>query len=162
MNIAFYISGIITSASIFIALLSFFAMKSLKMSVDEKDKTIVRLVNENSNLIKYKREKENKKRKAKFKSVGWHKTDTPGKKWDVYYEIREIGQSVDEKEIQFEIINVFSENLTDGQSDIDHYKKWFTDTSGGGWLSIDNKNLEWITSTSKTEIRDDKLEELGI
>ena len=42
------------------------------------------------------------------------------------------------------------------------YTEWFEKKTGGGWLPVDNKDLEWITTMSKSEQRDLKLKSLGI
>jgi hypothetical protein len=67
---------------------------------------------------------------------------------------------LDETKSKFEIISVVSEE-TDGWGKRE-YTEWFEKKTGGGWLSADNKELEWITTMSKSEQRDLKLKSLGI
>ena len=67
---------------------------------------------------------------------------------------------MDETKSKFEIISVVSEE-TDGWGKRE-YAEWFEKKTGGGWLSSDNKDLEWITTMSKSEQRDLKLKSLGI
>jgi hypothetical protein len=79
----------------------------------------------------------------------------------VVFELKEVATSVDGKKSKFEIISHASEENTDPWS-IKEYKDWFNKNYGGGWIQLDNKNLEWITVLSKSESRDIKLKELGI
>lgn len=116
-------------------------------------------------LLAEKKEKESLKRLAKFRTTGWHlvsESNNPKKKtWDVVFELREIAVSQDESKSKFEVISVISEGDIDSWNKED-YEKWFLKKTGGGWISTDNSNLEWITTMSKTEARDLKLKDLGI
>jgi hypothetical protein len=115
-------------------------------------------------LLKEKKERESYKRFAKLTTTGWNYTGKDTKKpksWNVVFELKEIAISMDEKKSKFEIISVASEENPDPWSK-DLYQKWFESNYGGGWLDVNNKDLEWITNTSKAEIRDEKLKQLGI
>ena len=158
MMILFYISGFITA----LALAGYFRYRSLYLKLkgaeNSKDETI-------ASLLKYKKERESKKRKARLKTTGWHKvadTDNPNKReWDVVFELKEVAQSAEDKDkYKFEVIGIFSE---DNDDDYNFYHKWFMGHTGGGWINTkSNKKFEWITTLTKEDIRDDKLSDLGI
>ena len=121
------------------------------------------------NYEKEKKEKESTKRLARFTTKGWHKTkdqNDPNKKtWDVVFELREIAVSLDETKSKFEILSIVSEEVCKDKFTMwghKEYAEWFEKKTGGGWLSVDNKELEWITTMSKSEQRDLKLKSLGI
>ena len=109
-------------------------------------------------------EKESYKRLARFTTHGWNFTSEKMKKpkpWDVVFELKEVALSLDETKSKFEIVSVSSEDTLDTWK-LENYKKWFESNYGGGWIKVDDKDLEWITTTSKSEIRDEKLKQLGI
>lgn len=153
-----YFSGIITTLSIGAAILFYYLHKDQK-SLNEK------LLLENESLKEFKSSKESIKRLARFETTGWHyskETNNPNKEtWDVTFELRECAVSVDESEIKFEVVSVSSANTNDGWG-LDNYDKWFKSKYKGGWVKLDDPNLEWITTTSKMESRDIKLKGLGI
>jgi len=160
MMILFYISGFITALS----LVGYFRYRSLylklKSEENTKDSTI-------ASLLKYKSERESKKRRARLRTTGWHliaDADNPKKEeWDVVFELKEVAQSSDdENKFKFEVIGVFS-GKTGDTGDNKFYTDWFMGTSGGGWINTNtNKKFEWITVLTKEDIRDDKLSDLGI
>lgn len=153
-----YVSGIVTSVS-FIGLIYFrnryLGIKNIYQSLETNYK----------NLLKEKTERESLKRLAKYKTTGWHftsETNDPNKKtWDVFFELKEVALSVDEKESKFEVISVTSMGEKDTWSKED-YTNWFLKKTGGGWIQNNSPNLEWITTMSKSEARDLKLKDLGI
>lgn len=161
MDILFYISGIITASSIIGLFIYRSKYINLKEGEDIKSKLIV-------SLQSYKTNKESKKRRAKLTTTGWHvsseSNSTNKTIWDVVFELKEVAQSSDdEKKFKFEVLDVFSAEK-DGNDNwkSDDYIKWFTKTTGGGWVDIESDKFEWITLTSKSEIREDKLDQLGI
>jgi hypothetical protein len=158
MMILFYISGFITALS-FAGYLRYRSLYlKLKGVEDKKDETI-------ASLLKYKSERESKKRKAKLKTTGWHKSaeeDNPNRReWNVVFELKEVAQSAeDPNKYKFDVTAIFSEDTDD---DYNFYKKWFLGNTGGGWIDTkNNKKFEWITTLTKEDIRDDKLSDLGI
>ena len=126
------------------------------------------VTNQLSELITEKKEKESTKRLARFTTKGWHKVkdeNDPNKKtWNVVFELREIAVSLDETKSKFEIMSITSEEMGSKltQWGDKEYTEWFEKKTGGGWLPVDNKDLEWITTMSKSEQRDLKLKSLGI
>lgn len=153
-----WISGIITTISLVLLNKYYNLYNKTKSNLD----MVVPLYQD---MIKEKKEQESLKRLAKFKTTGWHLTkdkDDPKKKtWDVFFELREVASSVDESKSKFEVISVISEGTTDLWSET-QYNNWFIKNTGGGWIKVDNKNLEWITSLTKSESRDLKLKKLGL
>lgn len=168
VEVLFYVLGFIT-AVYFIRSTSFKAKyKELLKEKDSKNETIVKLTEKVKSLAKYKEERESKKRRARLVTTGWHhssESSNPNKKtWDVVFELKEVAVSVDEEsKSKFDVIDVFSKN-TDGDDawGSKNYIDWFMKSKGGGWIKTDGKNFEWVTNLSKTEIRDDKLDQLGI
>lgn len=158
MMFLIYFSGIVTTLSIGAAIVFYYLFKDQR-GLNEK------LLLENDSLKKFKSSKESIKRLARFETQGWHfakEADDPNKElWDVTFELRECAVSVDESEIKFEVVSVSSGNTNDGWG-LDNYDKWFKSKYKGGWVKLDNPNLEWITTTSKMESRDTKLKDLGI
>ena len=157
-EIILYTSGVITTVSVIGFVHYRDKYKKLVFSSSYIEK-------EYSQLIKEKKEKESSKRLAKYKTTGWHFTkdssDPQKKTWDVYFELKEAAVSVDEKKIKFDVLSVVSQGDDDTWKQ-NQYADWFYKKTGGGWLSIDNTSLEWITTLSKSEARDIKLKELGI
>jgi hypothetical protein len=150
-----WISGILCGILGTISLTYFRKFKSVQSSLDLLSK-------EYSLIDKEKRERESMKRLAKL-TMGYHyKVDTK-KIWDVIFEMREIAVSEDEKKSKFEIISITSKNKDEETED---YKKFYLDLllkeTGGGWIDVDDKRLEWISTMSKSESRDLKLKDLGI
>jgi hypothetical protein len=101
---------------------------------------------------------------ARFEWTGWHKIKDPSKKWSVFFKLKEIGKSRDGSKTQFKVLEIFSENSDENQeSDLSQYKKELYNTTGGGWLDTNNKNLFYFgESKSIWEERNRKLEALGI
>jgi hypothetical protein len=156
-EIILYTSGITTTVSLIGFIYYRDKYKNLVISSSLIEK-------EYSQLLSEKEEKESTKRLAKFKTTGWYLTkdiSNPKKTWDVYFELREVAVSVDEKKIKFEVLSVTSQ----GDGDLwqeNNYIDWFNRKTGGGWLSESSPNLEWITTLSKSEARNLKLKQLGI
>ena len=152
-----YFSGIITTISVIGFIVYFLKYKKVNSSYN--------LILEQFNiLLKEKKEKESYKRLARFTTHGWNFTSEKMKKpkpWDVVFELKEVALSLDETKSKFEIVSVSSEDTLDTWK-LENYKKWFESNYGGGWIKVDDKDLEWITTTSKSEIRDEKLKQLGI
>lgn len=167
-EILFYLLGFVT-AIYFIRSANFKAKyKKILEEKDGKDRVILKLSEKVSALSKYKEERESKKRRARLVTTGWHKSsesDNPKKKtWDVVFELKEIALSVDEEnKSKFEVVDVFSKN-TDGDDGWGRkeYTDWFLKNKGGGWVKTNGTNFEWVTHLSTSEMRDDKLDELGI
>jgi hypothetical protein len=156
-----WVSGVLCTISVggFV----YYRNKSISLSGQLKLAT-----NQLTELVNEKKEKESTKRLARFTTKGWHNTkdkDDPNKKtWNVIFELREIAVSLDETKSKFEIISITSEEMGSKlvQWGDKEYTEWFEKKTGGGWLSADNKELEWITTMSKSEQRDLKLKTLGI
>lgn len=168
-EILFYILGFVT-AVYFIRSVSFKSKyKGLLSEKNNKDEVILKLKEKVATLNRYREERESKKRRARLVTTGWHQlseTNNPNKKtWDVVFELKEIATSVDdENKSKFEVIGVFSKN-TDGTDawGESNYIDWFMRNKGGGWINTAVKrNFEWVTHLSTSEVRDDKLDELGI
>ncbi len=163
MGILFYILGLVTGSS----LIGFIIYRK---KYNDSHILSISLLDRNASLLKYKDDRESKKRRCKYKTTGWHKsneTNNPNKKtWNVFYELKEVEYSEDEKKTRFDVVNVFSEGTYNGDDGwgISDYTNWFTTNTGGGWLDVDkqvsNGKLEWITKLSKSDIRDDKLDQL--
>ena len=155
-TILFYILGTITG-------MMFFSIRRLKSKYSKIKSKYDNALIENKELKEFRSEKQSKKRKAKYKSVGWYrvadKANPNRPTWDVVYELKEVAQSQDGSKFQFDVLGVFSENLDD-EGSVEFYTNHFKSKNGGGWL--DKDDFEWITTTSKEEERDDKLEQLGI
>jgi type II secretory pathway component PulC len=150
-----YFSGIVTTISLFG--LIYYRNKFEKISV--KFETLLK---ESSDVINEKKERESLKRLAKYTWTGFHYTSKPNVNWDAVYELKEVAQSEDGKKSKFEVISVTSKN-TDEKEDIEWYEDWFIKKTGGGWIeTANNSKLEWITTLSKSEMRNIKLNELGI
>lgn len=167
-EVLFYILGFVTAIYFIRAANWKSKYKKLLSEKDDKDKDILKLKEKVTSLSKYKEERESKKRRARLVTTGWHhssETNNPNKKtWDVVFELKEIALSVDEEnKSKFEVIDVFSKN-TDGDDAWGkaNYSDWFMKNKGGGWINTKGKNFEWVTHLSTSEMRDDKLDELGI
>lgn len=172
LNILFYVTGLVTG----ILFLFIFILKrrlkekdallsKKKEKIELKNQEIESLKKENAALSNFKKSRESKKRIAKFLTKGWHKLkdakDPNRHQWNVTFELREIAVSEDdENKVKFEVADIYSENTLDSEKDIVDYKKWFVSNHGGGWIDTKGPNFEWITLLSKTEIREDKLNDL--
>jgi hypothetical protein len=157
MYFLIYFSAIVTTLSVGGLIYFFLKHKKIKGLYNYTLKLYQELLTE-------KKEKESYKRCARFTTHGWNYTSEATKKpkpWDVVFELKEVALSVDETKSKFEIKSVASEQSPDPW-DVKQYQKWFESNYGGGWLEVNNKDLEWITTTSKAEIRDEKLKQLGI
>ena len=169
-EILFYISGVITT----ISLVGFIYYRSKYINTllihSNKDDEILKLKDQNRLLLEYKSNRESKKRTGKLKTDGWHMVkdnDKPNKKtWEVVFELKEVGQSIeDEHKYKFDVINVFPDDTSSAIGDVwkkEDYINWFNGHYGGGWINTKSKSFEWVINLSKLEIRDDKLDELGI
>ena len=163
MGTILYISGIITALSVVAAFL-------YRSRYDYQQKIIKNLTEEISELREYKEEKESKKRKGMLVSKGWYRVkdeEDPNKyTWDVSFELKEIAQSPsNEHKIQFKVVGIYSESQSEqpmSDKTYEHYEAWFLGNYAGGWVDTKSKDFEWIDTTSKTEMRDDKLDQLGI
>jgi hypothetical protein len=138
--IIIYISGIITTLS----LIGFFYQlsKSKELEKNQLPKSI-----------------KPEKRTATYIWDGWHYSDNPSKKWSVNFELREVAISEDETKSKFEVISVYSEELNDKWT-IKEYSDYFMKKKGGGWLDTNSSELTWIKTTSRSEERNKKIEEI--
>ena len=164
-----YISAIITTLSV----VGFFYQSS---RISKKDETIETLKTEVSTLTsqvtglveKIKKQKlsiESDKRLATLQWGGWHKENEPGKTWSVTFELREIALSEDETRSKFEVLSVVSENMKNDSWGTQEYGDYFLKKTGGGWLDTKNLNfksmkLTWVTTISKAEARQKKIDEI--
>ena len=86
--------------------------------------------------------------------------------WNVTFELREVAQTPNSSKVQFKVIGIYSDSKDEHPMDdrtYKHYEAWFLGNFAGGWIDTkQNKGFEWVDTTSKTEIRDDKLDQLGI
>jgi hypothetical protein len=172
MMMLFYISGIITGASVLGMLWYRYRFSTLKSEYDSILTINLSLLNQNVELSKFREEKNSRKRRARLTTEGWYRSSDKDNKnkneWDVIFELREVAQAVDdEHKYKFEIVGVFSERESvnhDGVNEEEFYKKWFMSSTGGGWVDTKSttRKFEWITIVSKSEAREDKLNDLGI
>lgn len=157
MYFLIYFSAIITTLSVGGLIYYFLAHKRIKRLYNLTLKLY-------QDLLSEKKEKESYKRLARFTTHGWNYTDASTKKpkaWDVVFELKEVALSMDETKSKFIITSVASEQTPDPWK-VKNYQAWFESNYGGGWIEVNHKDLEWITTTSKAEIRDEKLKQLGI
>jgi len=163
MEIVFYISGIITALSLVAA---FF----YRSTYSSQQTTIKNLKRELISLREYKESRESKKRKGMLLTKGWYMTseekDPKRYTWNVTFELREVAQTPNSSKVQFKVIGIYSDSKDEHPMDdrtYKHYEAWFLGNFAGGWIDTkQNKGFEWVDTTSKTEIRDDKLDQLGI
>ncbi len=161
MNILFYVTGLVTGILFLGILILKRRLKEKDALLSKKKEKIESLKKENAALSNFKKSSESKKRIAKFLTKGWHKLKDAKNQWNVTFELREIAVSEDdESKVKFEVVAIYSENTLDSEKDIVDYKKWFVSNHGGGWIDTNGTNFEWITLLSKTEIREDKLNDL--
>jgi hypothetical protein len=164
-----YISGIITTLS----LIGFFyqfnkstdkdkVIDSLKTKVSTLTGQVTGLVEK---INKQKLSIESDKRIATLTWGGWHKADEPNKTWSVTFELREIALSEDETRSKFEVLSAVSENMKNDSWGTQEYGDYFIKKTGGGWLDTKNPQfnsmkLTWVTTISKSEARQKKIDEL--
>src|ERR1035437_396296 len=85
-TILFYILGTITG-------MMFFSIRRLKSKYSKIKSKYDNALIENKELKEFRSEKQSKKRKSKYKSVGWYRLADINTKWNVVYELREVAQS---------------------------------------------------------------------
>jgi hypothetical protein len=112
-------------------------------------------------------EKVNKqnKRLATLEWDGWHKQGATKVTWSVTFELREIALSEDESRSKFEVLSVVSESIKNDSWGTQEYTDYFIKKTGGGWLDTKNlpfvnMKLTWITTVSKSEARQKKIDEI--
>jgi hypothetical protein len=153
----FYLTGILTSL---FAVLYFYTLSKLK----RKDKEYNNLLDENKSLKIFKDKR--KQRMAVFSWPGWHNTKNPQHTWSVTFNLKEIARSENDPNMyQFEVISVISAEKKDTWG-LKEYRDYFNrEGIGGGWINLRNLGtckFHWVTTDTKENLRDDKLEELGI
>jgi hypothetical protein len=157
-----YISAVITTISV----IGFFYQKNQSF---KKDGLIGRLNSQLTGLVekvnKQKLSIESDKRLATLQWGGWHKENEPGKNWSVTFELREIALSEDESRSKFEVLSVVSENMKSDTWGTKEYGDYFLKSTGGGWLDTKNPpfrnmKLTWVTTISKSEARQKKIDEI--
>ena len=157
-----YISAVITTISV----IGFFYQKNQSF---KKDGLIDRLNSQLTGLVekvnKQRLSIESDKRLATLEWGGWHKQGDTKVTWSVTFELREIALSEDESRYKFEVLSVVSENMKNDSWGTQEYTDYFIKRTGGGWL--DTKNLPfgnmiltWITTVSKSEARQKKIDEI--
>jgi hypothetical protein len=164
MNITylyFYLTGILTSL---FAVLYFYTLSKLKT----KNKKYSNLLAENKSLKTFKDRRLSKQRLAVFKWPGWHAIKNPQHTWSVTFNLKEIARSETDPDMyQFEVISVISADKQDTWG-LEEYRDYFNrEGLGGGWINLrdagtNGKSFHWVTTDTKENLRDDKLEELGI
>lgn len=169
LYILLYFSGIITT----ISLIGFLYQKnqsnhkdglidSLNSKIDKLNSQVTGLVEK---INKQKLTIESDKRLATLQWGGWHKQDEPNETWSVTFELREIALSEDETRSKFEVISAVSENMKNDSWGTQEYGDYFLKKTGGGWLDTKNPNfrnmkLTWVTTISKSEARQKKIDEI--
>lgn len=152
MEVLFYILGLLTS---FFLIGMIYYRSKYKSLLDSIPSGI---------LSKYTKSESKKveKRIAFYKSTGWQNL-VNGPNWDVDYELELVDESSDKSKGKFSIINVFSKQSNKvSESDLQTYREHFMKHSNGGWITYDNDRLTWVKKETQQEVREDKLNELGI
>lgn len=144
-----YISAIITTLSV----IGFIYQRSVITDLNRQLELLGK-----SNKKSY----EPDKRLATYNWDGWHKKNDPTKTWSVTLELREVALSEDESKSKFEVISAFSENMDNDTWATKEYTEYFMKKTGGGWLDTkkNNNELTWITTVSKSESRQRKIDEI--
>ena len=168
LYIILYVSAVITTLSV----IGFFYQMSQSLrkgiEIGELKSKVTRLTDQVTSLTekinKQKMSIESDKRLATLEWGGWHKQDEPNKKWEVTFELREIALSEDETRSKFEVLSAVSENINDSWG-TKEYGDYFLKRTGGGWLNtktpeFSSMRLTWITTISKSEARQKKIDEL--
>ena len=164
-----YISAVITVLSV-IGFIYQLSQLNVKNSViNSLTSEVVGLNNQITLLVekvnKQKLSIESDKRLATLEWGGWHKQGDTKVTWSVTFELREIALSEDESRSKFEVLSAGSENMKNDSWGTQEYTDYFIKRTGGGWL--DTKNLPfgimiltWITTVSKSEARQKKIDEI--
>lgn len=158
-----YISAVITVLSV-IGFIYQLSQLNVKNSViNSLTSEVVGLNNQITLLV----EKVNKQklRLATLEWDGWHKQGATKVTWSVTFELREIALSEDESRSKFEVISTVSENIKNDSWGTQEYTDYFIKKTGGGWLDTKNlpfvnMKLTWITTVSKSEARQKKIDEI--
>jgi hypothetical protein len=165
-NIYFYIAGLATSFFAFLAWYYAMSIKTHKLTIDTLTKEKYNLIKENADLRLFKEKRKSKQRRGVLTWSGWHKTKDPSNKWTITLNLKEVAKSESDPNLyQFEVESVFSPEPKD-QWNYDEYNNYFLRQHSNGWLNItrlaSNQHFHWVINETKEDLRDDKLEQLGI
>jgi len=158
-EIIIYIAGLI--AGILSVLLVYYYNKYTEVLEENSS-----LTKENNSLSTKLLRKKRYDRKASLVWDDWHIKDNTNYKWSVTLYMNVIALSETNPNLyHFEIESIYSQNPNDPWS-VKEYSDYFKKETNGGWFDISTINskykFNWITNQSKEEIRDSKLEELGL
>jgi hypothetical protein len=158
-EIYLYIVGIVTG--MFMILTSYYYSK-YSDSLKENEK----LVDENKKLNDKLSLRKRYEKKASIIWDTWHKKDSPNYTWAVTLYLKVVAMSdTNPNMFKFEVESHYSQNPNDGWS-VNDYSNKFYEVTNDGWLDItiirSNMKFNWISTHSIEEMRDSKLEDLGI
>lgn len=169
INLYFYLTGALTAFLGALLWIKSNKISGLKQKIKNLEKNINDLSEENNSLKAFKQKRTSKERKAVIIWDGWHKEKDPSYKWPVTFDLTVIASSESNPNLyQFWVDSIVNANKNPDSWGLKEYGDYFYRETNGGWMDISKIStygkiqFTWVLINTKEDIRDDKLEQLGI